>query len=128
MSRAYQQPKLRILWVDDRPDNNENIVSDLERRGIHVSYALTTDLALTLLARNSYLAVISDMGRKEGPREGFHLLDVMRSRGDATPLFFFAGLSAPALINEALLHDGQGSTNDSRELLRMIDALIPSKA
>jgi len=128
MSRAYQQPKLRILWVDDRPGNNESIVGDIERRGIHVSYALTTDLALTLLARNSYLAVISDMGRKEGPREGFHLLDVMRSRGDATPLFFFAGLSAPALLQEALLHDAQGSTNDSRQLLEMIDELIPSKA
>jgi CheY-like chemotaxis protein len=120
-------PARRILWVDDHPQNNRHIVAALEGRGLHVSYARTTNLAVTLLARNAYLAVISDMGRGEGAREGFHLLDVMRSRGDATPLFFFAGLSAPALSDEALLHDAQGSTNDAGELLKFIDDLVTTK-
>ncbi len=64
------------------------------------------------------------MGRKEGPREGFHLLDVMRARGDSTPLFFFADLTGPALIEEALLHDAQGRTNNPGTLLRRIDDLL----
>ncbi|GCL62581.1 hypothetical protein [Pseudaquabacterium pictum] len=110
--------------MDDRPENNENLAFDIERRGIHISYALTTGLALTLLERNKYLAVISDMGRKEGQREGFRLLDLMRARGDSTPLFFYAGLSATALLDEALLHDAQGSTNNSTELLRLLDDLV----
>jgi CheY-like chemotaxis protein len=123
---SIAQPRFRVLWVDDEPRNNEYIAKDLERRGVHVSYALSTSLALTLLARNRYLAVISDMGRKEGPREGFHLLDTMRAAGDTTPLFFFASLNAPTLGQEALLHDAQGSTNDARELLAMVEGLLPA--
>ena len=128
MNKHHQPPIHRVLWVDDRPENNTVIAADLERRGIHVSYALSTGLALTLLARNRYLAVISDVGRKEGPREGFHLLDAMRSRGDSTPFFIFAGLSAPELRDEALLHDAQGSTNNSAELVRMVSSLLAEQA
>ncbi len=120
----YSPPAKRILWVDDHSENNEPMVDDLRRRGVHVSIARSTELALVLLERNRYAAVISDMARKEGPREGLHLLDRMRARGDQTPFFIFAGLNAPALEQEALIHDAQGSTNDWLELLCALDALV----
>jgi hypothetical protein len=69
------------------------------------------------------MAVISDMGRREGPREGFHLLDAMRARGDTTPFYIFASLAAQALSDEASLHDAQGCTNDSRTLLLALEQL-----
>lgn len=125
MQPSYVPPTHRVLWVDDNPDNNRPLADDLMRAGIHVSYALTTGLALTLLARNRYLAVISDMGRCEGAREGFHLLDMMRARGDLTPYFIFSSLSAPALSDEAALHDAQGCTNNGGELVGWIRALLP---
>ena len=126
--KFYEPPRLKVLWVDDRPDNNLPMVQDLMRRGVHVSLATNTKLALQLLADHRYIAVVSDMGRREGAREGFHLLDVMRSRGDDTPFFVFASLSAPALTDEVLLHDGQGSTNDWGQLLAELDKLIPREA
>ena len=121
--KHYSQPSLRVLWVDDRPEDNTAFASDLERHGVQVSIARSTSLALVLLARNRYMAVISDMGRKEGPREGFHLLDSMRARGDHTPFYIFASLTASALKDEASLHDAQGSTNDWGEILLAIDQL-----
>ena len=124
MSSYYFPPSLRVLWVDDQPENNQALAADIERRGVHVSYALSTSLALTLLTKNKYLAVISDVGRREGAREGFHLLDSMRSRGDQTPFCFFASLNAKALWEEALLHDAQDSTNNSAVLLAFIDSVI----
>jgi DNA-binding NtrC family response regulator len=119
----YRAPNLRVLWVDDLPENNAPFAGDLERRGIHVSVARSTSLALVLLARNRYMAFISDMGRKEGPREGFHLRDAMRARGDGTPFYIFASLAASALWDDASLHDAQGSTNDWREIVLEMDRL-----
>jgi DNA-binding NtrC family response regulator len=123
LMKHYSPPSLRVLWVDDRPEDNGPFAGDLERRGIQVSVARSTNLALVLLARNKYMAVISDMGRAEGPREGFHLLDSMRARGDGTPFYIFASLGAPALKEEASRHDAQGSTNDWGEIMRAMDAL-----
>jgi len=125
--KHYSPPSLRVLWVDDRPEDNTAFAADLERRGIQVSVARSTNLALVLLARNTYMAVISDMGRKEGPREGFHLLDSMRSRGDDTPFYVFASLAASALKEEASLHDAQGNTNDWGEILLAMDFLAENR-
>jgi hypothetical protein len=61
-------------------------------------------------------------------REAFDLLDRMRARGDTTPFFFFfAGLDATPLKEEILLHDAQGSSNDSGELKRFIEELLLSE-
>lgn len=60
------------------------------------------------------------MGRKEGPGEGYVLLDKMRSKNDITPLFFYAASNAPEHIRETYEHGGQGCTNDSNELFQMV--------
>lgn len=121
-------PTRRVLWVDDHPENNQDIVVQFERRGFHVSFALSTSLAMVLLAKNSYVAVISDMGRAEGPREGYHLLDLMRAKGDETPFFIYAGSSEQAHVEETLLHGGQGSTRSGDELLSLVTAVVRGQA
>ena len=83
---------------------------------------------MVLLAKNSYVAVISDMGRAEGPREGYHLLDLMRAKGDETPFFIYAGSSEQAHVEETLLHGGQGSTRSGDELLSLVTAVVRGQA
>jgi CheY-like chemotaxis protein len=119
---AIGGPLRKILWVDDHPENNRDAAHRFERLGFHISYALSTGLAMTLLARNRYVAVVSDMVRRKGPREGYHLLDLMRSSGNETPFFFYAGSAEPAHVDETLLHGGDGSTQDAMELVRMVTA------
>jgi CheY-like chemotaxis protein len=109
-----------ILWVDDRPNNNINERNAFEAMGISFSLALSTDEAVARLSERRFAAVISDMSRKEGPREGYALLDKLRDSGNQTPLFFYASSNSPEHVRETLEHGGQGCTNNPQELFRMV--------
>lgn len=111
---------IQILWVDDRPENNVYERKAFESVGVEFTLSLNTKDALTRLSRGKFSAVISDMGREEGPREGYVLLDAMRQRGDKTPLFFYASSNAPEHKRETREHGGQGCTNDANELFQMV--------
>jgi len=109
-----------ILWVDDRPDNNIHERRAFGAFGLKFTLSLSTSEALQELARQKFAAIISDMGRREGPREGYVLLDTLRRKGDQTPLFFYASSNAPEHKRETAEHGGQGCTNDAQELFEMV--------
>jgi CheY-like chemotaxis protein len=113
-----------VLWVDDHPENNVYERKAFETLGITVSIALSTEQALKLIQSESFGAIISDMGRKEGPKEGYKLLDNLRKQKDKTPFFIYAGSNAQAHKREAAKHGAQGSTNDPNELLQMVTTTI----
>ena len=109
-----------ILWVDDRPDNNIHERRAFEAVGLRFTLALSTDEAMQKLSQERFAAIISDMGRREGPREGYVLLDKIREEGDTTPLFFYASSNAPEHKKETADHGGQGCTNNAQELFQMV--------
>jgi CheY-like chemotaxis protein len=113
-----------LLWVDDNPGNNRFIAQAFESVGIRVVLSETTSDALETLSERQFGAIISDMGRREGPREGYVLLDALRARGDKTPLFFYAGSNRPEHKQETREHGGQGCTNDGQELFEMVTTAI----
>jgi CheY-like chemotaxis protein len=110
----------RILWVDDRPENNVYERQAFESQGIEFSLALSTDEALEILNNNKYAAIISDMGRKEGEQEGYVLLEKIRKSGDKTPFFIYAGSNLPEHKKMAREKGAQGSTNQAQELYAMV--------
>ena len=116
----------RILWVDDRPDNNTYERQVFESLGLTFDLALSTDEALERLSSSRYGAIISDMGRREGPREGYRLLDAVRTSDTITPFFIYAGSNAPAHKREAAEHGAQGSTNRANELVDMVTRALSS--
>ncbi len=109
-----------ILWVDDRPENNTYERQAFEAIGLRFTLALSTDEAFERLSQAKYAVIISDMGRREGPREGYVLLDRLRKEGDRTPLFFYAASNAPEHKQETREHGGQGCTNNGQELFEMV--------
>jgi CheY-like chemotaxis protein len=113
-----------VLWVDDNPDNNVFERQAFESVGVRFVLSETTADALRILSRRTFDAIISDMGRREGPREGYALLDALRGRDDDTPLFFYASSNAPEHKRETREHRGQGCTNDGRELFDMVTKVI----
>jgi CheY-like chemotaxis protein len=115
-----------VLWVDDRPENNVYERQAFEAVGLTFSIALSTNEALAAMERHRFAAVISDMGRKEGPREGYVLLDAMRKGGNQTPLFFYASSNAPEHKRETQEHGGQGCTNNAQELFHMVTKSVIS--
>lgn len=110
----------RILWVDDRPNNNALERDFFESLGLTFDLSLSTDDALEQLGRSRYGAIISDMGRREGPREGYRLLDAVRASDKVTPFFIYAGSNAPEHKREAANRGAQGSTNLVDELVDMV--------
>jgi CheY-like chemotaxis protein len=113
-----------LLWVDDRPENNVYERNAFEAVGLTFTLALSTHEALEILARNKFAAIISDMGRREGPREGYVLLKQLRDQGDQTPFFIYAGSNLPEHKREAVERGGQGTTNHPQELFQMVTALV----
>ncbi|MDT7580317.1 MAG: hypothetical protein QOK35_1581 [Pseudonocardiales bacterium] len=113
-----------ILWVDDRPDNNLYERRAMEAVGLQFTLALSTREALGLLGERRFAAVISDMGRREGPREGYVLLDALRSTDRGTPFFIYAGSRAAAHRDEAAARGAQGTTNRPDELVDMVVAAV----
>lgn len=109
-----------VLWVDDRPTNNINERQAFEALGVVFTLALSTEEALSKLAVSKFGAVISDMGRKEGPDEGYILLAKLRESGNQTPMFIYAGSDAIEHRNEAQRRGAQGNTNNPQELFRMV--------
>ncbi len=126
--RTYAQPwNNRILWVDDKPENNVYERKAFEELGISFSLALSTSQALEFLKHNKFAAIISDMGRTEGPLEGYVLLEHVRNQGDITPFFIYAGSNLPGHREEALKRGAQGSTNNAQELFTLVTKAILEK-
>jgi CheY-like chemotaxis protein len=106
-----------ILWVDDNPANNELAVRALEKFGLDIEQATTTQAAVTAFQRRKFDLVISDMGRGDDMRAGYNLLKLLRDRGSEVPFFIFAGSDKPEFRREAAERGAQLSTNDMLELV-----------
>lgn len=125
--RSIEPWKNKILWVDDRPENNVYERKAFEALGLKFSIALSTNQALELLKHNRFAAIISDMGRQEGPREGYVLLESIRKQGDNTPFYIYAGSNLPEHKEEALRRGAQGSTNNIQELFTLVTRALINK-
>ena len=64
------------------------------------------------------------MGRKEGPKEGYVLLDGLRKQDKDTPFFIYAGSNAPKHKQEAADRGAQGSTNNAQELFDLVSQYV----
>jgi CheY-like chemotaxis protein len=113
-----------ILWVDDCPENNTFERQAFEAMGLQFTLAQSTNEAFERLSQARFAAIISDMGRREGPREGYVLLDRLRKEGDSTPLFVYAGSNSQQHKRETQKHGGQGCTNSAQELFEMVTRAI----
>ena len=111
----------RVLWVDDRPENNSFLVSSLHEMGIEVHIAKSTDEGIHLFNSNSYDRIISDMGRPEGDHAGIDLLKTIRSTNEDIPFYIFCGGWAAKHLKDAAGDAGaNGITSSGTTLLKML--------
>jgi len=122
--REHKKRKKLILWVDDRPNNNIIERHSMAAYDIDFVLAESTGQALAHLRSHQFDAIISDMGRPPDSRAGYTLLEAVRSSGDQTPYFIYAGSRSPAHVREALSRGAQGTTNVGDELLEMVLAAL----
>lgn len=117
---SAESARRQVLWVDDNPQNNAFERAAFEAQGVDFTLVRSTDEALDALSNRSFAAIISDMGRAEGPLEGFVLLDALRARGDRTPYIIYAGSKAVEYRTQARERGATGCTNRADELFELV--------
>lgn len=97
----------RVLWVDDRPSNNEGERDRLRMHGLVFDNVVSTREALLQLTQESYDLVITDLGRRtssdRSSAAGTDLLEHPALQRGGPPVVVYAG--AGALAREAELLD-----------------------
>jgi CheY-like chemotaxis protein len=114
----------RVLWVDDRPSNNEFERQALEALGIKIVISTSTDDALDKINRQHFDAIISDMGRPPDNQAGYTLLDALRSSGHQIPFIIYASSRSPGHQAEAMRKGAVGCTNRATELFAMVVSVL----
>lgn len=136
LNDAFTPPSFRnkrVLWVDDKPENNAHERMAFEVLGLTVSLARSTEETLVLLKHNKYEAIISDMGRNEGTNgqyvetAGNILLQQLRKQGDHTPFFIYAGTNPSEEKDEASRSGAQVAYN-AQELFISVMNTVTDRA
>jgi CheY-like chemotaxis protein len=90
----------RVLWVDDRPANNEYERKWLRPHGIVFDSVVSTEEALEQLTNETYDLVITDLGRQSSSDRSFTagaaFLEQPIVRGGGPPVIVYAGTWAVA--------------------------------
>ncbi len=114
-----------ILWVDDRPANNSNLIEAFRKLGISVDLSLTTEDALAKLSSGQrYDAIITDMGRQADPKAGYTLLRAFRERGIRIPTLIYAGSSSEEHRREAKAAGAADSTNSPERVFEFVTEAV----
>jgi CheY-like chemotaxis protein len=123
---AAPRPHLRnVLWVDDVPANNAYEIDALQRKGVHVESALSTQDAWRALDHGKYDVIITDMGRGgEGRNAGLDMIRDLTGHGVTTPIIVYASATAVARTREQALGLGaHAATASATELMALLNAL-----
>ena len=107
----------QILWVDDRPSNNEWETATLCAFGAKVCQVAGTDEALSYLSNKQVDLILSDIAREGSNREGVKALPELRRAANEAPLVFYAGTIRPEM---GVPVGAFGITNRPDELLHLV--------
>jgi CheY-like chemotaxis protein len=108
---------MRVLWVDDEPNNNVEEQLLLSQFGALIVSSENTADALSQLRNHAFDLVISDMKRGEEATAGLVLLSTMRQSNLAMPVIIYTGTNQLNVARPAGLF---GITNRPDELIHLV--------
>jgi ActR/RegA family two-component response regulator len=120
-----------ILWVDDAPDRKAVELTQLAGRGFQIDYARSTEEALVTVVNGSYVAVVTNMQRRENgtyrPKAGLELIHALRDAGIVVPVLGYCSVGSVAKFSEEAVQAGAVAVTASPiELLSQIDSACPA--
>lgn len=126
LAQSIEPPRrsaARILWVDDRPENNQREIARLQGMGLRVETAASNAEAAQRLQSRRYDVLISDM--KRGAESGLPGLSLPREalpdRNSLPPVVYYVGH-----VGSARTADGYPVTNDPERLMALVTELAGS--
>ena len=90
LNRSQPITAKRVLWVDDRPSNNDYLIHAFRGLGIEVVLANSTKDGETALSKGSFDVVITDMSRPPENEAGLDLVRNIRKSDSKTPIIIYA--------------------------------------
>jgi DNA-binding winged helix-turn-helix (wHTH) protein/CheY-like chemotaxis protein len=117
----------RVLWVDDRPENNVREREALAAFKVQFDLALSTEEALQRLRGMRYDLIISDMGRPGDPQAGYTLLRALRDRADPTRFILYTSSCNDAQMLEARTRGALGCATQISQLMQMALATLEAR-
>ena len=126
-----QKPPARVLWLDDHPRNNTLLVEQLARENIKVDLAQSLAQALSLLQKNQYALLITDMARLEGGQRvkdaGVRTVrDVRQAMPDLPVIVYCSKDTVASYGKEAEAAGARFITASGTSLLAAVNKLIHS--
>ncbi len=122
-----QRRPIRLLWVDDRPTNNQREIDQLRAQGLEVITMTDSADALDELKRNpnGYDAVITDLKRGFDRDAGYKFLQAAGAGKDSKlPFIVYTASSNPATDSEAKKRGAIGGTNSPIRLFELINKAL----
>jgi CheY-like chemotaxis protein len=114
----------RVLWIDDRPANNEHERKWLRPHGIVFDSVVSTEEALEQLTNESYDLVITDLGRQgssdRSSTAGAMLLEQPILRAGGPPVIIYAGAWAVAQRDDLVARGALEVTADREHLFATV--------
>lgn len=80
----------KVLWVDDKPRNNDSIIEMFSGRDVVFDRVTSTGDALLKLTKEDYSMIISDMKRGNIPDEGLKLLRIKNEQFPLIPMVIYS--------------------------------------
>jgi CheY-like chemotaxis protein len=121
---APQPVPLRILWVDDRPQNNAFAIAALEDTEHSIRTVRSSAEAEAALRTGRFDAILSDIGRPEGRDAGLDLLRKLRAAGETLPFGFYSSAASLTRNASAIAElDAFVATSSFVELLAAVRAV-----
>lgn len=116
------QPKKRVLIVEDDPAIRQIVRVLLERDGIDVDIAEDGERATSLLATQSYAAVLLDLLM---PRlDGRGVIDFMNERGLQVPVVVVTAVADSPDLDPHLVRVVLQKPFEARELRKVVSAIL----
>lgn len=125
--RARAPKEMRLLWVDDNPDNNVQETLMLEKLGFRITHTTSTESGLDYLASIPYDLVITDLTRQDNPRAGLELLSQIPKVGNVARTIVYAGQKDDR-AKEAMDLGAVAVTTQPQELLEAIAGTVLKQA
>jgi CheY-like chemotaxis protein len=114
---------VRILWLNDEPESDLELIDSITARGAAVSRARNLEEAIALLRSAPRVDVlVSDLTREGNPNAGFEELERLRSEASYGGEVIFYTLRVTPSRRKRADDLGARMTNDPNELHALLDA------
>ena len=108
-----------VLWVDDEPESNSLMISEMTKQQINVTTVKSTQEALAAFQPGRFDVIISDMGRPaDGGKAGIELVNLIRKMDTQTPLLIYCSKYAAEEFRDEAMKAGATEITSSLTDLR----------